>query len=97
MSGAITVLEFARTFSFLCHMCAGAVAVTPCGRLSGGQRKRVALALLMWKRPHLMLLDEPTNALDMEVSRSSHRHGGKTLFIRGAGPVTLNCIMERWG
>ena len=39
---------------------------TPAGALSGGQRSRVALAAVSFKQPHLLVLDEPTNNLDLE-------------------------------
>jgi len=39
---------------------------TPASALSGGQRSRVALAAVSFARPHVLVLDEPTNNLDLE-------------------------------
>jgi len=42
-------------------------ALDPIRDFSGGEKARLALALIVWQRPNLLLLDEPTNHLDIEM------------------------------
>jgi len=54
--------NFLGGFNFPGEMATGSIA-----HFSGGEKARLALALIVWQRPNLLLLDEPTNHLDLET------------------------------
>lgn len=54
--------NFLGSFNFNGNMVTSKIAP-----FSGGEKARLALALIVWQRPNLLLLDEPTNHLDLET------------------------------
>ncbi|MFC4860236.1 ATP-binding cassette domain-containing protein [Pseudomonas sp. MAHUQ-62] len=57
-----TLRDFLGGFDFRGDRCDEAVT-----NFSGGEKARLALALIAWQKPNLLLLDEPTNHLDLEM------------------------------
>ncbi len=58
----ISALQWLRKFLFT-----GDMPYSYVSRLSGGERRRLALVMILMKRPNFLILDEPTNDLDLDT------------------------------
>ena len=56
------IFDFLGGFGFR-----GTAATDPVAPFSGGEKTRLALAMVVWQRPNVLVMDEPTNHLDMEM------------------------------
>ncbi|MBK8186777.1 MAG: ATP-binding cassette domain-containing protein [Cellvibrio sp.] len=59
------IRDFLGSFDF--H---GDRAFEPITHFSGGEKARLALAIIAWQKPNVLLLDEPTNHLDLEMRQA---------------------------
>jgi elongation factor 3 len=68
--------------------------------LSGGQRVKVVLSACSWQRPHLIVLDEPTNYLDRDslgaLSKAIKTFEGGVIIITHSAEFTANLTEEVW-
>ncbi|KIX05694.1 uncharacterized protein Z518_03666 [Rhinocladiella mackenziei CBS 650.93] len=68
--------------------------------LSGGQRVKVVLAACTWQRPHLIVLDEPTNYLDRDslgaLSKALKEFEGGVVIISHNAEFTESLTNEVW-
>ncbi|HVT36515.1 MAG TPA: ATP-binding cassette domain-containing protein, partial [Nevskiaceae bacterium] len=72
-------------------------AVAP---FSGGEKARLALALIVFQRPNLLLLDEPTNHLDLEmryaVEAALAEFKGAVIMVSHDRHMLTSCCNEFW-
>ena len=67
---------------------------------SGGEKARLALALIAWQKPNLLLLDEPTNHLDLEVchalTMALQEFEGAVILVSHDRHLLRNTVDEFW-
>ncbi len=75
-------------------------AFEACGSFSGGEKARLALAVIGWQKPNLLLLDEPTNHLDLEMrcalTLALQRFEGAVLLISHDRHLLRATVDEFW-
>ncbi|WP_339845458.1 ATP-binding cassette domain-containing protein [uncultured Halopseudomonas sp.] len=78
----------------------GARTEEPVLNFSGGEKARLALALIAWQKPNLLLLDEPTNHLDMEMRHALtlalQRFEGAMLLVSHDRALIRDTTDELW-
>ena len=68
----------------------------PVKLFSGGEKARLALALIAWQEPNLLLMDEPTNHLDLEVrhalTMALQTFPGALILVSHDRHLLRNCV-----
>ena len=78
----------------------GDEALAPIRSFSGGEKARVALAVIAWQKPNLLLLDEPTNHLDLEMRQALtmalQNFDGAMVVVSHDRHLLRNTVDEFW-
>jgi ATP-binding cassette subfamily F protein 3 len=89
------ILDFLGGFDFR-----GERAGAPVAPFSGGEKARLALALVVWQQPNVLVLDEPTNHLDLEMREALvvalQGFGGALLLVSHDRHLLRNSVDELW-
>lgn len=90
-----TIRDFLGGFGF-----AGDDALANVAHFSGGEKARLALALLAWQKPNLLLLDEPTNHLDIDMREALvmalQNFAGAVILVSHDRYLMTSCVDEFW-
>lgn len=78
----------------------GDMATDTTAGFSGGEKARLALALIVWHKPNLLLLDEPTNHLDVEtreaLAAALAEYEGSVLVVSHDRQLLRSTVDEFW-
>jgi ATP-binding cassette subfamily F protein 3 len=78
----------------------GDSALAPVRPFSGGEKARLALAIVAWQRPNLLLMDEPTNHLDLDMrhalTMALQEFNGAMIIVSHDRHLLRNCVDEFW-
>ena len=90
-----TIYDFLGGFDFR-----GARAEEVIAPFSGGEKARLALAMVVWQKPNLLVLDEPTNHLDLEMRHALtlalQAFSGAVLLVTHDRHLLRNTADELW-
>lgn len=89
------IRDFLGSFDF--H---GDRAFEPITHFSGGEKARLALAIIAWEKPNVLLLDEPTNHLDLEMrhalTMALQEFEGAVIVVSHDRHLLRNTVNEFW-
>lgn len=78
----------------------GDAAVNVITHFSGGEKARLALALIAWQKPNVLLLDEPTNHLDLDMRealvQALQTFTGALVVVSHDRHLLASCVDEFW-
>ncbi|MEH6471815.1 MAG: ATP-binding cassette domain-containing protein [Halopseudomonas sp.] len=87
------IRDYLGSFGFRGDDCLDSVKL-----FSGGEKARLALALIAWQEPNLLLMDEPTNHLDLEVrhalTMALQTFPGALILVSHDRHLLRNCVDE---